>query len=525
MGDDGITSPEHGTAYWFFTHMRQSFGSVIRRRWKALMTGIFLVFAGMIFGRTIIQPYVLALRIRIALIVAIAVIALAGWLWARRGGWFRKFVAFTILALAVFTAASDWGEEAHRYVALWWRYNTLNIVELSEMWETCDERIHPLVSIHTVARDLVGDDPQVVTRPTFVRDGSTHRWTMALEPKYPWTRMFGSVEEVFNVSATTAAPSFSGLNRIKVSFQTSQGLLFSRNTHTVTIRRFGLARFLNYQPSNVFFMKNDAGEVVQVVSLIRWRGFIFPRPEFGGVHIISQEEDTFVNSITRLFAGTGYGVQPYEIPKYRFLIGQNILSFETSRYAAESFRFQEGLTAPLPWRHIGDIRIPDMPDDMNEQPFTTCFIQPGKGKALYHYFALEPYGDENRGLNTSLLIPADGTPIVYADRHAKKGEKFIGSSAVPGKIRENKKHYDWSQNSPTESRPYVKRIDGTIRGFWFTTVTTKEGEGRKQSGNAPEITLTDMTFNAPPVWVDPLAPHAWIEKLKSELSHAWLQDK
>ena len=236
---------------------------------------------------------------------------------------------------------------------------------------------------------------------------------------------------------------------------------------------------------------------------------------------IEQEDDTFLNSMERLLSGSGYWIQPQYVWAYRYLAGQNILSYEVSRYAAESFRFQGGFDGPLPWLHREDVRIPDLPDDKNEQPFTTCFVQPDKGKALYHYFALEPYGDENRGLNTSLLIPADGTPVVYADRHARKGEKLIGSSAVPGKIRENKKHYDWNLNSPTESRPYVKHIDGAIRRFWFTTVTTKEGEGRKQSGNAPEITLTDMAFSAPPVWVDPLKPDSWIEKLKQELAHAW----
>ena len=32
-------------------------------------------------------------------------------------------------------------------------------------------------------------------------------------------------------------------------------------------------------------MKNDAGEWVEVVSLIKWKGFFFPYPTFGGVVI------------------------------------------------------------------------------------------------------------------------------------------------------------------------------------------------------------------------------------------------
>ena len=52
------------------------------------------------------------------------------------------------------------------------------------------------------------------------------------------------------------------------------------------------------EPSDTFYMKNDQGDWVQVVSLIKWKGFLFPYPTFGGVMVIDNGEHNFNDYIS-----------------------------------------------------------------------------------------------------------------------------------------------------------------------------------------------------------------------------------
>ena len=244
------------------------------------------------------------------------------------------------------------------------------------------------------------------------------------------------------------------------------------------IRSFGPWRLLNTQPDGVIYTTDDDGEWVQIVPLIRWRGLFFPRPEFGGVQLIRQGEDTPVGStILRALRGVGRWIPPEDVAKSDFLSGQNILAYRVSRHMANSFRFQEGFFAPLPGYHRGDIRIPDLPGDMNDQPFTAYFDvdHPKGGGKLYHYFALEPFDPERQGLNTSVFVPADGSGPILVYKHHERTGSPTGVSAIAHIVRESRKNYDWSLNRPVEHRPFIKDVAGKRRFFWLTTVVTMAG--------------------------------------------------
>jgi hypothetical protein len=283
-------------------------------------------------------------------------------------------------------------------------------------------------------------------------------------------------------------------------------------------------RYLNYDPADVSYVPDDDGHWVQIVSLIRWSGLFFPQPEFGGVQLIRQHEGGVGSFLWKMLFGTGEWIPPDEIAKHPFLVGQHVLPYAVSRYMAGSFRFQNGFLAPFPGFHEGDIRIPDMPEDVNDQPFTVSFRMPGAADSkLYHYFALEPFDPQKQGLNTSLFIPADGSGPVFAYHHYEYGGALTGVSAIATKVMESHKQYDWNRNRPVEHRPFIRDIDGTVRFFWLTTVvTTKETEGVRHfiAGSVPEVIITDAAYNVP-VWVDPLHPDGWVSELRKALGTTW----
>ena len=157
-------------------------------------------------------------------------------------------------------------------------------------------------------------------------------------------------------------------------------------------------------------------------------------------------------------------MKPNEIKQYEYLKKQNLLSDKIATFSAESFRFQNGFMAPMPGYHQGDIRIPTMPEDQNQQPFVAYFNFKGlldsTEGTLCHYFGLEPYQEDKRALNTSIFLPSSGVdPTVYFINHTKNEDSYTGSSAIASKVIESKKNYDWTKNNPAETRPYVKIID------------------------------------------------------------------
>src|SRR5690606_37616834 len=101
-------------------------------------------------------------------------------------------------------------------------------------------------------------------------------------------RLTGGVNQLFSVSGSAPSPNFSREARIPVSFPTGEELLLWNSSRVNVIRSFGLWRFLNYEPADVKYFTDDSGKWVQAVSLVKWKGIFFPRPEFGGVQIIRQ---------------------------------------------------------------------------------------------------------------------------------------------------------------------------------------------------------------------------------------------
>lgn len=405
-------------------------------------------------------------------------------------------------------------------------FNNLDLEEIDELPLTRNERIQPYNNIRTMAYESISET-QEVSAPQLVRIDSTNKWTMAVQPakEYRWQRINDNTEEIFSVPSTTPFPRFAGESRIPATFSIGESLAFSRNTYNAVVQRFNIFQLFTLEPDQVYYMKNDKDQWVQVVSLIRWKGFFFPYPSFGGVMIIDSGKHDFQDYIERILVGKGTYVSPDKMKDYPFLQRQNTLSEKVSRLQAESLMFLGGFTDPLPWNMETAVKIPDLEDDQNQQPFVTDFDFTGMDleayNGLYHWFGLEPIGEERTSLAFSVFIPADGTDKLWYYNHSKRKEGIAGVSAMPLKVIESKKEYDWTINTPVEFRPFIKDIAGRKRMFMLSTIATKRDKNKKFDGSAtPDLALVDVEYRDV-IWVDAKHPSTWDKMIYDQFHEVW----
>ncbi|NND62944.1 MAG: hypothetical protein HKN48_07085 [Flavobacteriaceae bacterium] len=438
----------------------------------------------------------------------------------------RILIFIGILGFFVTGWFFGWKLNLYQFMQSYNIFNDLNKIEIHELPLTQNERIQPFNNIVTMAYESIGET-QEVSLPHLVRVDSSNQWTMAVQPskEYMWQRMNDNTEEIFIVESTSPFPRFSGENRIPVTFSIGESLAFSRNTYNAVVQRFDFFKLFNHEPSDVFYMKNDSGKWVQVVNLIKWRGFFFPYPTYGGVMIIEPGEHDVKDYFERILIGKGTYISAEETKNYPFLTRQNTVAEEVSRLQAQSLQFLGGFTDPLPWNMQTAVKIPDLKDDENQQPFVTDFnfdtMSVDAYSGLYHWFGLEPIGEERTSLSFSVMIPADGTDKLFYYNHAAKKEGMAGVSAMPLKVVESRKEYDWSVNKPVEFRPFVKEIAGRKRLFVLSTVAAKRDDSKKFDGAAtPDLALIDCEYRDV-VWIDAKHPSTWEEAILNQLGETW----
>ncbi len=490
---------------------------------------VLLLLAALFFFRDNYQPALLFLRKYVFITVLSIIVLFFG---LRK---FRKTAStvsrlVTLGLLVVFFGLiyiAGWHYKMYDYMKTYNVYNDLNKVEINELPLTQNERIQPLRNVFSMANESVGETKDV-SLPHLVRIGTENKWTMAIQPSenYVMQQMSDNIEEVFAVSSTTPFPRFSNENRIPVTFSIGESLKFSRNTYNAVVQRFNPWMLFNYEPSDTFYMKNDNGSWVQVVSLIKWKGFFFPYPTFGGVMLIDNGEHDIYDYFERITIGKGTFVHPDNIKNYPFLTKQNTLSETVSQLQAESLKFLGGFSDPLPWNMKTAVKIPLMPKDQNQQPYVTDFDFSGSNSdafnGLYHWFGLEPVGNERTTLSYSVFIPADGKNKLYYYDHASKKQGYAGVSAMPLKVKESRKEYDWNASTPVEFRPYIKDIAGRKRLFFLGTISSiSKTDAQQFDGSAtPDLVLIDSEYRDV-IWIDVKHPSTWDKTVYEQLNEAW----
>lgn len=539
----GWKKPDMG----LFLHNRVTrFAALWRRRPIVVSIAILIALLIVYTYRYLWEPYVLLMpRIYLLAIVMAGGLAVLGW---KAIGWilpaflarFLKPIGALLGVLILFGTAAV-GDNFHTFLSQYWRYQTLNIVEPKVDPVTDNERVWSLDGIQTFVRRQMRDT-ETPTKPHLVREGNEYYWTMGVEPTTWLLQYLDPVEEVIRIRSDIT--SFDFIRGRNARFATGEKLLFSRNIYTCVQRRFWFWNAATHEVSRTtMYLKNTAGKSVQVVPIIRWTGWVFPRPEFGGVMVLEEQAERGwlgerLETLKRVFWGCGTWIGPDQIATHPYLVGQNLVPFEVTRYMASSLRFRNGFWAPTWLRREGDIRIADMPDDQNEQPFTLYFhIRDDEGKVvvskLFQYVALEPYDSAHQGHAAELLHPADGIGPSYMFQFFGERESLTGVTAVPGWVRSSRRNYDWSTNLPNEHRPFIKDMpdsNGVVkpRRMWLTAVVTidkKKYDSKDPKGfitGSPEIVITDARRNRP-VWVDSDHPHKWPEQLAKELGPYWAE--
>jgi len=499
----------------------------VKQKGMTILVGLLIVMA-LFFLRDDYQPALLFLRKFIFLILLSVLVLFLGLRTFRNSASSLKRIVILIGMLVFFGAIYFVGFQMkfYDYMKTYNVFKNLNKVEISDLPLTQNERIQPLQNIFSMANESVGETKDV-SLPHLVRIDTTNQWTMAIQPseKYVMQRLNDNTEEVFAVSSTTPFPRFSSENRIPVTFSIGESLKFSRNTYNAVVQRFNPWMLFNYEPSDTFYMKNDKGAWVQVVSLIKWKGFFFPYPSFGGVMVIDNGEHDFNDYMERMFIGMGTFISPEDMQNHPYLTKQNTLSEKVSQLQAESLKFLGGFSDPLPWNMETAVKIPNLPDDQNQQPYVTDFdfsdTKIDAYSGLYHWFGLEPVGDERTSLTFSVFIPADGTDKLYYYDHAKRKQGYAGVSAMPLKVIESRKEYDWSVNKPVEFRPYIKDLAGRKRLFFLGTISSVRDGSAKFDGSAtPDLALIDSEYRDV-VWIDAKHPSQWEKSVYEQLNEAW----
>lgn len=499
------------------------------RKQKTITIIVFLVLVLLLFiFREYYQPALLFLRKFIFIILLSALVLYFG-LRKFRNSASAGFRLVILCSIALFFGVLylvGWHFKMYDYMKTYNVFRDLNRIEIHQLPLTRNERIQPLRNIFSMANESVGETKDV-SLPHLVRIDGENRWTMAVQPseKYTLQRISDNIEEVFSVSSTSPFPRFSNENRISVVFSIGETLKFSRNTYNAVVQRFNIFQLFNTEPGDTFYMKNDSGQWVEVVSLIKWKGFFFPYPSFGGVMVIDNGEHDFNDYVERVLIGKGRYISADKIKSHPFLSKQNIMSEKVSQLQAESLKFLGGFTDPLPWKMETAVKIPLLPDDQNQQPFVTDFdfsdVDTNAYNGLYHWFGLEPIGDERTSLSYSVFVPADGTDKFYYYDHASKKQGYAGVSAMPLKMIESRKEVDWSVNKPVEFRPYIKNIAGRQRMFFLGTVSAiKDGTSKFDGSSTPDLALIDSEYRDV-IWVDVKHPSQWDKTVYDQLNETW----
>lgn len=488
----------------------------------------FILLCALFILRDEYQPFLLFLRKYFFILLVISAILFFGIRSFRKTASTPKKLlkGFLTVASVALIYVMLWPVGMYEYMQTYNVYNNMNLQEISALPLSRNERIQPYNNIKTMAYESLEETIEV-SAPQLVRVDDRNQWTMAIQPaqEYFFQRAKNNITELFSVSSTSPSPQFSKQNRIKATFSIGESLAFSRNTYNAVVQRFNPWQLFNYEPHEAYYMKNDKGNWVQVVSLIKWKGFFFPYPTFGGVMVLETGKHDFNDYLERLLIGKGTFIAAEDVQKYPYLTRQNTLSEKVSRIQAKSMMFLGGFTDPLPWNKKTAVKIPDLIEDQNQQPFVTDFKFTGTTEnaydGLYHWFGLEPIGDDRTGLSMSVFIPADGSNDVYYYNHSSKKEGLAGVSAMPAKVMESKKEYDWTVNKPVEFRPFIRDIGGKRRLFMLSTIAAKrENSTQFDGGSTPDLALVDVSYKDV-VWIDAKHPSKWNEQIINQLGETW----
>ena len=336
-----------------------------------------------------------------------------------------------------------------QYIAQSMKYTEINasIQWLDKLPETIQERVYPRDVYRSTMDQLYGDnnifsDPDLVFSP----NKNLEFVATATPLKKALKFLEGEIDTVIHLPADSA--NLDNMVKENVKFAVGEGLVWSRDVYNYTIKSLYL-NYPNVFPTNVQVIKNDKDKEVMVVSLAQWKGWFFPTPEFYGVAIIEQGEISWPR---RAIAGNAKIIKKDELKNYKWLLKQNLNSEVSTRYAAESLKFENGFWAPAPFVHDDDIAVTDMEGDRNELPLVMAMKFKDEVK-LYDFYELRPWKKTSGNARIYLWIPSDGQGTIYGYR--PKG--VISMNELTTKVSGSVDYNTEQKYAYVEPRPFFKK--------------------------------------------------------------------
>jgi len=223
--------------------------------------------------------------------------------------------------------------------------------------------------------------------------------------------------------------------------------MWSRDIYNYAVKSLH-HRYFNVFPTNVQILDNDKNESVMIVSLASWDGILFPTPEFYGVMIIEQGDISWAK---RAIVGGAKIVKKEEISSYKWLLKQNLNSEISTRYAAESLKFENGFVAPMSFVHDDDIIMTDMEGDRNDLPLISAFAI-NDDKKLFDFFELKPWKESSTNARDYLYFPSDGQDKIYG----YKPKNVVSIAELTNKVKGSVNYNTEQKYKFAEPRPYFK---------------------------------------------------------------------
>jgi len=299
-----------------------------------------------------------------------------------------------------------------QYVAQSMKYADINksIIWLDKKPITTSERVFPRDVYRSILDQSIGGTRNF-SDPDNVMEGIKTKFYSTVTPITRTSKFLqGKITELAVLDADTGNIDIENILK-KVNFSVGEGLVWSREINNYVVKSLHF-RYCNVFPTNTQVLKNSKGKFVFVVSLAMWDGWLFPTPEFYGVAIIEQGEISWAN---RAIIGGAKIIKVSEFKNYKWLLGQNLNSEISTRYAAESLRFRNGFWAPAKFNRNDDLVVTDMPGDRNELPLVTAFDINNTAK-LYDFYELKSSRKSSGNADTYLFFPSDGQNKIYGYR-------------------------------------------------------------------------------------------------------------
>lgn len=504
----------------------------MQRVWKKIKTALWIL-AGLWLLLAIRsmyhQPLLFVWKYKTFVVIAVLLLLLVLRLWVKRSTttfpWGRLILSLLIVGFIVswFTKPM---QAVYHELYMSHLYDALDKQEIRQLPLTKNERVHARLSIWSYAYSKTNDNLPVST-PHLIHDvfADPHDnvWSMAnlTVEKNMW-QIDDDIKEVYLLPSHMANPILPD-HRKSVNFNTGESMRFDKNAFVNAIKAMGLNYFTT-EPDDVYYMHNDQGQMVQVVSLITWTGWLFPIPRFGGVIVVPSGDISAGEVVTRDLIGFGTYISPEDCAKYKYLDDQNLFSEKITRLYAESFSYRKGIYEAK-FTKKDAIEIPNIAEVNNEYPFVSDYdwsqtnVKTPNG--LYHYIPLEPSDAVNTSLSLSLFMRSDGKGKIYYYDHTKVKDGLSGVTSVLGIAKKQYPTYSWDHFHISDVRTYFPNIPelkdpkNVSKNYFYITSIVALNKATKQvdAGTLSDLIAINLRDNNA-IKLDAVHPERWTDQVR-----------